>query len=529
MKKIQTVLLECIRILLLFAMCFVMMVLLVMDHHIEDPGFAYQLLMENRQIYLILFAAAVVLSYLFRRKSKKAEIRSQAAERFSPRWLIPAAVLFAVQLLLVSAIYFPIGFDIYYLKDAAAMYLNGGLNARYDVYFRVNPNNVVMFAINVLFTKIGSALGFDGYKLLMLLGILTLDGSIFLAMKLTFRLTGKKSMVWAVFLLTAVLLGLSPWIMAPYTDIFTTCVPVGTLTVYLKERDSSHKPWLKAVLTSLLPLFGMLLKPTCVIVLIAVLLIHILRSDSRGKKALGHALSYAAGIALVCLAVLGTRQIIYQALDYQVDDSMRKTAFHYLLLGSNTYFGGSYNPVDDDYTDSFPTVEEKNRADLELTKERYRSMTPGQLLYHFSKKADLNFNYGTLGWGKETNTAEQGIAESDSALGRFLQNLYYPNGDRVQPESCFGVGGKYFDYFALWAQFWWLIFMGLIFLGVILMVLPENASLPMDIMGLTMLGVGMFLMIFETNARYLINYIPLFATFAVCSFHLMLKGINHEK
>lgn len=87
------------------------------------------------------------------------------------------------------------------------------------------------------------------------------------------------------------------------------------------------------------------------------------------------------------------------------------------------------------------------------------------------------------------------LNEQDSALGGWIQSLFVP-------------GGRYYHLYQGWNESVWLcILCGIVFCAV-LDILPEKREI--NIIKLTILGLILFQLLFETRSKYLITYIPFF-------------------
>lgn len=503
---------------------FILLVLVLVDRG-YNIWFYYSLPISNK--WIVLTWAVFGFGAYHAAKRKKQKKRIYEVKEFGK---LPILILLVIQIFVVYHIFFYVGWDVQYLYEAAHQMLSGGLSDFSQSYFATNPNNVVMLAINIAFQFLGNIIGINGYILMAFVGIILVDLAIYWSCKVVELICGKTIITWCVFGILVILIGLSPWIMVPYSDVYSICLPILSVYLYLLFVEKGTEIGWKEYISVYIPtIIGALLKPTNIIIGIAIGIVHLFRTISqKGQwKKLGR---FFVSIMLVAGACMLVRQGIYATLDYEPNEYRAKTVMHYMLIGSNADSGGNYNWEDNDYTDSFPTAKEKNQADWALVKQRYQQMGLRGMIKHFTIKTDYNFNMGILGWGKEPDFINFKL-ENNTFIAKFLRNLYYPNEKYVNDRS-FGEGGKYFYIYAMITQVIWILVLVGCWLSCLWGLLTKlsinnNATIIM----LATIGITIFVTIFETNARYLFSYVPTFAVLFAISMKKIYGGevYGHEK
>lgn len=578
LEKLQNIINKFISILGLLVFAFILLTLLIVDH--KETGiryFYYTLPATNAQIVIVVAMVALVV-FLCKYWKNRAGRGKKRQSFFSTHFvtLLHLLPLLLVQLFIVYHIFVYIGWDVSYLYDAANEYLDGNLTKFSRVYFWNNTNNVFLWGVNVLFLKIGQWMGVDGYVLMSIIGIILVDIAIYLTTQLVRLLGGSNRMMWISYGLMVWIIGLSPWIMVPYSDVYSICLPIVTLYLYVKWDGVSSRRFWRNLAICAPSILGMLVKPTNIIGLIAIIFVGLFRS--KGKKSVR---AWAKCTATFLLAILicfsgyvGIKQATYHALNYEENEVYEKTMLHYMYMGANPVTHGVFNLTDNAYTDSFSTTAEKNAADWIGTKERYGSMGFVGLCKHLISKTDLNYNMGILGWGKEWEFVMH-TAERDCVAAAFLRNVYYLNdAGIVDNNNNFGEGGAYFPAFALFMQTGWLLILigCLSYTGRVAIRYvrdtwnprrkgSKRAEKEVKVAGndadaenekrrehslsvrnydnldvqmiclLTLIGLFLFVTIFETNARYLMSYLPHFVTLAtlgLCGYSKKEK-VEHDE
>lgn len=466
--------------------------------------------------WILFFVAMAIVALILFFVSKLAKKEKADNKKYLLFLVISSIVLLILQIIIVKNIFFQVGWDVSYLKEAAEQYVDNNLDEFHKHYFEKNPNNVFMYVLTIGFIKIGKYIGFNGYKALVYFGVVLNNISVLMTSLVVYKVSKKRTWGYVSYLLSVLLFGLSPWMIAPYSDIFSILVPVLSLYIFLVVRDSKIKWFIKPILVVVLPSFAYAIKPTNLFILFAIALFELIQIISKPDK-LKSFLKILIGIGVGVAVIFLTKAITYKTIDYKVNDNVVMPMSHYLLLGSHYNMAGQYNGFDDDYTCSFTSKEEKSKADIAKVIERYKEMFPIQYMQHVCNKTFLNYTNGIMGWGKEAGFVQE-LYENDSALANSLRSFYYVGGDVVlREENAFPEGGDNFSIFANLSQIIWYMVLILCFVQSIRMCFtkksnPEDEYVPV-IAGITILGLFVFLTLFETNARYIFSLLPIFIAY----------------
>ena len=466
--------------------------------------------------WILFFVAIAIVALILFFVSKLAKKEKADNKKYLLFLVISSIVLLIIQVIIVKNIFFQVGWDVSYLKEAAEQYVDNNLDEFHKHYFEKNPNNVFMYVLTIGFIKIGKYIGFNGYKALVYFGVVLNNISVLMTSLVVYKVSKKRVWGYVSYLLSVLLFGLSPWMIAPYSDIFSILVPVLSLYIFLVVRDSKIKWFIKPILVVILPSFAYAIKPTNLFILFAIALFELIQIISKPDK-LKSFLKILIGIGVGVAVIFLTKAITYKTIDYKVNDNVVMPMSHYLLLGSHYNMAGQYNGFDDDYTCSFTSKEEKSKADIAKVIERYKEMFPIQYMQHVCNKTFLNYTNGIMGWGKEAGFVQE-LYENDSALANSLRSFYYVGGDVVlREENAFPEGGDNFSIFANLSQIIWYMVLILCFVQSIRMCFakkpnPEAEDVPV-IAGITILGLFVFLTLFETNARYIFSLLPIFIAY----------------
>ena len=252
-----------------------------------------------------------------------------------------SSVVFVFQLFITKRIYFNTGWDCGTLLNSANTVGNGHGPLKTMEYFSEYPNNIVLTSILSLFYQLVPT---SPYRMILVANcfLVNLSG-IFMLLSLK-KLTLNKGLIGLGYGIYIVLVALSPWIVIPYSDTFAVVFPVLVLYLYLQTRDKKLLV-LKWLFIGLFSFFGMAIKPTVIIMLMAVLINETIvlignkdRIKAYGKMILG------IGIGYVCLMPLQT--ICIERLGLELDVNREITITHFAMLGLNKERDGVYNDQD---------------------------------------------------------------------------------------------------------------------------------------------------------------------------------------
>ena len=315
-------------------------------------------------------------------------------------------------------------------------------------------------------------------------------------------------------------IGITPWKVIPYSDILT--IMFGALIIYLFALFNDIKSNLRYILWVLMcfiAIFASLIKATVCIPLIAVVMVHIV-TVLAGKGVKDKLIKLCATLVplALCLVLAGLyRNNIYKEVEFTPDVHFAVTWHHYLRMGFNEQTTGAFNSdyygLINAYLDRDPA--ERHAEEYRLIKEAYRERGVLGSLYFYLRKSVMNYNDGSFGW----------YLEGSFQVGEY-QNI---SNSRFKPllREIFWLDGKYYHAFITYAQLMWLFTILLLPVSALHLFKaaddsPESASRTSVI--LAILGITLFVMIFEGRAKYLLNNAPIYITAAALSLNFFLAS-----
>lgn len=307
----------------------------------------------------------------------------------------------------------------------------------------------------------------------------------------------KKSLAIYLFLIPLVLL--SPWILVYYSDTFAILFPILILYIYTKDKKD-YRDYFFICFCSFL---GYFIKPTVIIILIAIVIVEvfanikkIFRPKSWNKGVIiANGLSCILGIMVVLgINAAGKAYVQY----YDVPNVVKFNMIHFMAMGLNEETDGIYNG--NDVGDSMSEGMDQNFRKIH---DRIFNRSLDKHAQFFARKTLVNFNDGSFAWGQE-GWFFSNVRETGNKITEFIYEIILPN-------------GLYNDYYHLIVQWIWLTV--LFYVPSIIKKYNNKNEL---VIILTIIGISLFLTLFEARARYLYCYSPIF----IIAFCL---GLNNVK
>lgn len=412
--------------------------------------------------------------------------------------LIMGLFFLGLQIWCVKNYYFVPGWDSSDLLYVGALAPLGESDEYLVDYFSYYPNNMLLAVLYIwVFSFVYKCGGSWTAALEVILYLQCLIS--FAAGQVTFKviekITKDRSTAFWGYLAYLALIGLSPWVAIPYSDSATLVFPILILWLYLAEPGRPVFKYLKWAAIGSLGIFGYGIKPTVMITVIAVVCIelHDLFKTRDYKAAAGNA-------ALFMLGIFCTAFLIGQIVDsfpYETDPEKRVGLAHFFAMGLNDEQMGIWSEKDVAYSISFDTVKERDAAEWALAKERIADMKVSGLLRQGIRKLLTSFHNGTFAWAHGGKVFFVDFFDNDSLTAKITRSFYYNT-------------GEHYRLFLNTEQAVWLSML-LLSLGAFLAKGRGTA-----VAELTLLGLVLYLLLFETRARYVYIFAPLFIVLAAC-------------
>jgi len=456
-------------------------------------SFAYtnQSRLSNAVLFPFSLLAAGLLIWLRTRERKPAD---------DALWRLRAGfvIVLGAQFLVARCCWAHLGWDPAMVHQTAEEIARGVTVSRPD-YYVLCPNNAPLAVLQAvpLWVAVKIGLGVP-YVVLHYIDAVLLNLSAYLCVRCVQLMTQSRTARWFAIVVSIGWIALSPYIVYPYTDVYSILFPVLALYLYLRL---TQKPYLQWLLISLVCFLGAAIKPTVLIVFIALVLMQLFAFRCMPWKRLV-ALTAVIVIGAVPGKVYQDASTAYLAGSAKPEKQLSIT--HYLMLGMNGDSYGGHSPDDVAYTESFETLSERQSANIARAWERVKERGVWGNVEFFAVK--LYKAYADGSFASHGSFQELELPKRTDALSAFLRSLYNRRGSLM-------------PYCQTIAQGLWLCVLALC--GAAALMRRKDPAVAL--LCLTLIGLTAYLLLFEIWPRYLFLYAPFFVILASTAFEKPLS------
>ena len=421
-----------------------------------------------------------------------------------------AIVALLVQMVVLYFYYFSSGWDagciLYRAWNAAT---GAGIEVP-DGYYSQNTNNIMMHVVEYAVFRLCVMCGITEYIkayfalvvlnciVYCLVGIMLYD----IAMMLSGGHDGAANLCYCLYL---GLIILSPWVSIVYTDGTGILFPVLNIWLYLRHRKK-ERPLLNEILfmgfMGVMALICYSFKATTVVSAIAVVIaefIRVLGTDRSVVKALSGFIMGMAAFGVMFFAADAGFRALYTSCGVVLDKEMACPFTHYLKMGFNDYEAGTFNFEDADESAFISTYQERYDQNLSEAKRRIKALLPFGIFKFEARKSLVIYHDGTFSYGIEGDFYSTGVDDRVPFVSPFLKRIFWHTGDL-------------YPYLALLQQMLWLV----VIVSCIFFSFGRDRGGEL-VVKLTLIGIFLFLALFESEARYIFVYVPVYIAAAAVS------------
>ncbi|WP_271328164.1 glycosyltransferase family 39 protein [Lactococcus muris] len=463
---------------------------------VRSDNFAIDKVFSKNGGYIFIAALIIMtVAYLKRSELKKWGITS--IEFLTNHLFVLFGIMVFFQIIILLFASGLAGYDIWGLYHHAV----GDLNIEKSPYLQMYPNNFLLF---LLMKAVHSLTA------LQILNIIAIDFSIIILFFTARTLFGKRAARYSTLIFMATL-GFTPWLLNTYSDTFV--LPFVALGMFFlskwdqKNTEPLHRftYLLAAGFSSAVAYY---LKPSAIIFVIAYFLLSALKCTKIKTLLIPLAVFFIGALLFAApLKVYVNHQTI---VHFDKDKEFPST--HFMMLGLSK--NGMYNKADVNLTRSAKTAKEKKQVNIEVIKQRLKKLGVVGYVQFLYGKYYKNTHDGTYAWGADgggrtgfmvkpnLNDSEKLSPFIHSKFGEFLRSFIYTddNGPGYQ-------NGENTFVYRFFSQIIYIIMV----LGILLSTLKEKYDFKIMWLLLAMIGLMMFLLLFEGGrSRYLIQAIPVF-------------------
>ena len=356
-------------------------------------------------------------------------------------------------------------------------------------YFKRFPNNVGILAFLTVVYKVVAFFRITSKVVYIYVGIAINIMMILLSIIITYKLCiilfhQEKATLFLIMMLFCTPLYL--YASTFYTDTLALLFPPLILYTYVKYDQKKDMRVLNKLgylfLISCYSFFGLKLKTTILIVLVAIAIVLFLQRRY---------LDLMKRVTIVACSMMVVSSMFNVAIDksgifnFAMKDAGTVPYTHWIMMGM--IGDGGWSEEEYNYTYSFETVEEAQQGNVDIIKDRLTQYGVGGYLKFLTHKATVTWQDGTYS-------------------GTYYTDLYplkRTNAHEFVTDS--GIYKKYITYFSQCCHMLILIF---ILVGLFKRICNKQIDY-MTIAYLALFGLLLFLLLWESKPRYLVHYIPM--------------------
>lgn len=394
--------------------------------------------------------------------------------------------------------------DIFNLHNAAISYLRTGQIANVD-YFSTYPYQLNFAYLLILIYKFADLAGIVDYRTVgTLFGALLLFFSAILTYKIAEKVKDKYMGIAALFVFIT-----NPifWIYSSYYYTDLTGMLFLLLTIYIALCINSRTVentsiWLCILLGALVTI-GYKFRATVAIGGIAVLGLGIIKFIPNCKAERIKLIKYFVAFLIGCILALICWNLIDSYFAVELDKDKKFPIVHWIMMGLTEESSGKWSSKCWNYTNSFPTYEEKLSGNISAIKSSLSEMGILRLL-----KLLLN---------KLVTTWSDGMT---ALIVNFKTSVHYG------PLYEYTIGNK--SVITCYAT---QIMRGSLLISVIPFIFYElkNIFNKKSILTITFFGYMLFYCFWEVHEKYVFMFLPLLIVMAVYGIHLLTEMLRNFK
>lgn len=374
--------------------------------------------------------------------------------------------------------------DFSILYHGAIEVVTGNLSGTTWAYLSQFPNNIILFVMEVLSFFVANFLGFHDY---LMVGVLINVFFIDLAVLFLFLYLKKNhSFSLAIMGLLFCLLLTPLFLYTPifYSDTFAVFAPIFLLYCYsfLRGQTFNRKHFLFFFLLAFVSNYGMRIKMTTFITTIAIVIDMLFQGTWK---------QFWKGLGFFAISFLGCfllfqfgENYVYQ--HYQLSKDLKMPYTHWVMMGMHG--NGGYSAEDYDIYPQNSTVDEKIQLSIQNIKNT---------LSDYGVKGYLSFlnNKVFYTYGDGTYFVSLKLTRKPFSTESLLSQIVL-------------VTGRYHRYYLYFANTIHYALLFLTVLSILIAFLKKDYKIFHAI--LSIMGLFLFLLFWETRSRYLYHYIPVF-------------------
>lgn len=429
-------------------------------------------------------------------------------------WSSLIMALYSLMLYVFANIYYKSGSDLWTVDYTAKVL--AGTEPYIDwcgYYYSLYPNNIMLTVLYSL-----------GLRINALFGVLDSENALFifvavnciisclttvLVAKILYKLTEDSVTTGVGAVISIFYFCLNPFIVWLYSDPFSLWIPVSMVAILVLIENV----YMKFGLLTALSIFSFQIKPQnsipvialiCTVIVLIDKLIH--REYQRMKI-----VKCLCGMLVCGIITLYGVNIVngYFCSKVPIDETKTLAYTHWAMMGLNRDARGGYSGDDVDFSTSIEDPKERTHANLTEAKNRLSEMGVKGYFEFLWIKLNKLCNNGTLDYSISTGDWYDVIyPEKNTLAAPFLRSIYYYDGTH------------YPIYYTAMNILWAFVLISCLMASIVNF--RENEPIQFWL-GISILGLFLFELLFEAQARHLYSFMPLFVLYGTIGIHRLIK------
>ncbi len=503
-KKWMRIIIEKLYLIVMFL---ILIATLLVDKYNENNSFMNQANWANGGYYLLAALILFAIAFFYYKKKDK-DIGKKT-------YYILLAVLFVLTLIpqiLVSAWITPVtGGDFGTAANTAVSLAEGGTFQGIE-YYEIHPNNV---NITVLLSWIYGIVG--KWSLVVLVSAFCTNISVILAAYVVRKVTGNRLSALIIAALGELVIALAGRAFLPYSDTLAMPFIIGMFAVYF----SGMKNRFKLPLILMLGMIGSWVKVTALIPMLALgIYIFLTASPFKGLAAYLKGMKkdgIRAGKGLIIAVILSVLVLaggfiagkcVRKQYDYQAGEKARGWQFMFMVGQNNKntgQVGGDHGVYWKKIQKKYSSRSDQLKACFDTALTLISDRGPVGNVMFYIKKLNVAFNDGSFHDIQPYNKKN------------IEKNLIY---------NVMNNEGKYYRKVADVRQTAWDFILILLAIPLFLFLFGRKRNTIFLLFEIMLLGIILYLMIFEGRSKYLYMYLPAIFAFAGAVLHRFLQAAD---
>lgn len=453
---------------------------------ILDAGYTFNPLL----IILGITTAVILLTKIYKTIQKK--FKNLSDKKAWIFYTIVVCLMITIQAVIGYLVRTNPSWDLGIVIKSAQEIVKYGHSTDMAGYYIQAPNNILITLLIALTIKVFSFIGIVNINIITLIvNIIFIQLSIFLLFKLTKKIYDNYTACF-VLILMFMFLPIYPYSTIMYTDTMSMFLPIGFLYLFQKldDVDINKKFIIISIIIGFFSFISLNLKVTALIVVMATVINEII--NKKFKK-----------IVCVCLIAICSftlfetvfttivKKTNVMGLDYKLTKSIPYT--HFIMMGM--YNMGAFDSGEWQFTLNLPDYNTRKKENIKVIKSRLSQYkTQGYIKF-------LNYKVKQQTWGSGTYDFEN-ILSSYQVDNNIAHQFLLSN-------------GRYYNAVYYYCQIFHFTMLFCILASILYSIKIREKIETLNIARLSMFGLLLFLLIWETRSRYMLNYIPVYLLITV--------------